>query len=67
MCYICHSFSGHASGCPFEERTVKEHKCIECGKETCQEDTYTIYRSGKCLCNKCACLVIYGEEGEDDE
>lgn len=62
MCYICHQSSGHASGCPFESRTVQEYKCVECGNMTCQEDTHDIYDNGKCLCEKCACLVIYGEE-----
>lgn len=62
MCYICNSYHGHETGCPFEAKTVKEYKCTECGKMTWQEDTYDIYDNGKCLCTKCAELVIYGEE-----
>lgn len=54
MCYICKSSHGHEIGCPFRDKEEREYKCIECGKMICQEDAFTIFSSGKCLCEKCA-------------
>ncbi len=54
MCYICNSYSGHEIGCPFAEAPERTFKCIECGQEVYQEETYHIYSSGKCICSKCA-------------